>query len=350
MKKHIFLIVYSALASTIFVTNAPAESAPADAACEASALCRAAITGWGASIIAPTPHGVFTANVTPKVDAPYGLQGIFPTDPATKAINEILSNIEGAKDSWKGEWRNTKNIIDDDIYKEDDRRRTFYCGCDYTSHKDSNGSGDISKGCKVKFTTEYDRGERGTWVEWEHVVPKSYFDSKTEKYSIAWIEMATDLHNIVPSIGAVNGKRHDKRYGVAGRPPKAKHFEGCPEVYYTKKVFEPSDDIKPIAARISMYMYEKYELEISQEQIDLFKRWCLLAAPGKWEKERNERIHNIQGDRNYFVVGKDGEAYDVKDSKEKCNSFMKRDANKVTIGTSTPQSVIKEDAGETQSE
>ena len=39
-------------------------------------------------------------------------------------------------------WDKTKNIADDIIYAG--RSTTFYCGCQYQSHGDTDGSGDIT--------------------------------------------------------------------------------------------------------------------------------------------------------------------------------------------------------------
>lgn len=43
---------------------------------------------------------------------------------------------------WAQSWPDTKNTADDVIYTLD-QRSTFYCGCSYTSHEDSDGSGSI---------------------------------------------------------------------------------------------------------------------------------------------------------------------------------------------------------------
>lgn len=273
MKRHIFLTIFLALASAISATSTSA-------------------------------------------DTDYQLHEVPTTGDFSETFLEgVLPHISGSKHSWVKRWRTIKNIADHEVYASDPDKTTFYCKCKYISNYNYSGSDGISESCEVEFTTRYNRERRGKWVEWEHVVPRSYFSNKAEKYSEAWIRMATDMHNIVPSIGAVNGERGAKPYGVAKQASNAEHWEGCPGVSFTQNVFEPSDKTKPVAARISMYMYEKYDLEISPEQTDLFKGWCKLdnGKRSAWEIERNERIRKIQGDSNRFVDGTKG-----------CDSFMEK--------------------------
>ena len=192
-------------------------------------------------------------------------------------------------------WNSAKNIMDDFVYS--DYKITFYCGCKFISHEDSDGSGNISN--EFRLIPKKNHQDRANRVEWEHVVPKSYLLSEDSK---------TDLHNLVPSIGQINAFRSNGKYGMASKIEGADSWEGCPGVYDTggsaagiNYVFETADESKPMVARISMYMYEKYGLPISQEQRNLFINWCNMEKPSEWEETRNSRIREKQGDSNQFV-------------------------------------------------
>ena len=120
-----------------------------------------------------------------------------------------------------GGWKDAKNTADDVIYEGKDR--TFYCGCVYTSHGDTDGSGNVDHDA-----CGYEKPEkhiaRADRIEWEHVVPASLmpaqqFDcwqlggrDKCEDEDPRAQAMIFDLHNLAPSVGQVNALRDNDRY------------------------------------------------------------------------------------------------------------------------------------------
>ncbi len=52
-----------------------------------------------------------------------------------------LALVTVSAPAWSDGWKDAKNTADDVIYAGKDR--TFYCGCIYTSHGDTDGSGDV---------------------------------------------------------------------------------------------------------------------------------------------------------------------------------------------------------------
>ena len=72
-------------------------------------------------------------------------------------------------------WKRAKNTADDIIYAG--KNRTFYCGCVYTSHGDTDGSGDVDhQVCGYQGPSSY--SSRAGRVEWEHVVPASLMPAR----------------------------------------------------------------------------------------------------------------------------------------------------------------------------
>jgi deoxyribonuclease-1 len=56
-----------------------------------------------------------------------------------------------------------------------------------------------------------------------------------------------------------------------------------------------------IIARAYLYMSSRYNIELSKEKEQLFKKWNKMYAPDKNECLRNSRIRQIQGHDNPFV-------------------------------------------------
>ena len=179
----------------------------------------------------------------------------------------ILLPVPALSDGWK----DAKNIADDVIYQGKDR--TFYCGCIYASHGDTDGSGDVDhQVCGYQGPDTH--SHRADRVEWEHVVPASLmpakqFDcwvngsrSKCEDEDPRAQAMFFDLHNLAPSVGQVNALRSNDRY--SDLPDDTSDFGAC-LVEDTINAFEPPDCLKGDVARIWLYMNLRHGVEISDE-------------------------------------------------------------------------------------
>ena len=176
---------------------------------------------------------------------------------------------------------------------------------------------------------------RGARLEWEHIVPASFFgrdlpcwreghrvcvNSKGKPYrgrrccakvNRAFEEMESDLHNLAPSVGELNGDRSNLPYGeVAGdaRVYGQCEFEiGKPAVGFAvtdaraNKVVEPAKAVKGDVARVWLYMIEAYGLAVRSEARAAFERWSKDDPPDAWERERDSRIQAEQGNSNPFV-------------------------------------------------
>ncbi|MFX4226479.1 MAG: endonuclease [Porticoccaceae bacterium] len=204
-------------------------------------------------------------------------------------------------------WSDTKNTADDDVYF--DHRVTFYCGCDYVSDGDRDGSGHpMLDTCG--YTGPSTHSSRAKQIEWEHVVPASLMPARQfecwtkgsrsdcERDDPQAQAMIFDLHNLVPSIGQVNALRLNDRYGeIAGEERK---FGAC-EVEDSKGIFEPRDSERGDVARIWLYMAERHGVELAPGEREMFIRWHEADPVSDWEVERDKRIEKLQGTSNHWV-------------------------------------------------
>jgi deoxyribonuclease-1 len=206
-----------------------------------------------------------------------------------------------------GGWNNAKNTADDEVYF--DNRVTFYCGCDYVSDGDKDGSGDpILSSCDYEGPSTH--SARAKRIEWEHVVPASLMPARQFE---CWTQgsrsdcerddpraqaMIFDLHNLVPSVGQVNALRLNDRYGEV--PGEERNFGAC-AVEDSKGVFEPRDSERGDVARIWLYMADVHGVELAPGEREMFLTWHESDPVSAWEIERDNRIARIQGTSNHWV-------------------------------------------------
>jgi len=198
------------------------------------------------------------------------------------------------------------------VYAEN--HMTFYAGCSYAK----GGHVDF-KSCGYKPRKNEKRGRK---IEWEHIVPAWAFghalgcwqnkvctSSKGKPYAgrkccskldATFRAMESDMHNLVPAIGELNGDRSNFRYGMI--TGEARNYGQVDfEVDFKQRVAEPQDNIHGDIARTYFYMQQTYGLHISKRQKRLFAIWNKEDPVDKREIERNQKIMAIQGNSNPFV-------------------------------------------------
>lgn len=181
-------------------------------------------------------------------------------------------------------WSSTKRKAAE-VYSE--RRVTFYCGCPYR--------GNQVLSCEYEPQAKWRR--RADRVEWEHVVPVSLMGCGS-RFSCERLvpEAVYDLHNLVPAIGQVNAYRSDDPHSYADGEP----WRGCGLVD-SGSTFEPPDAVKGDVARTWLYMHVRHGVPLTTSQIILYVRWSMQDPVDEWERERNRRIREAQGNSNPFV-------------------------------------------------
>ncbi len=194
---------------------------------------------------------------------------------------------------------------------------TIYCGCKFDEQLNID-----HKGCGY----EPRENRRANIVEWEHLVPASWFGKQREcwreaicekkngkkykgrkcceKIDAEFRKMYTDLHNIAPSIGEVNQARNDYRFGefYPESSEQKYNFHGCKIIIDTKyRVVEPRDEVKGMIARAHLYMADEYQFNLSENQNVMFHHWNKIYPPSEWEIQWNQLIKEIQGNNNTFI-------------------------------------------------
>ncbi len=148
----------------------------------------------------------------------------------------------------------------------------------------------------------------------EHTSPQSWFNSASPMYS--------DLFNVYPTDGKVNGMRSNYPYGEVGSATYTSGngcklgtsgFDG-----YTGIVFEPIDEYKGDFARTYFYMATRYadicqtwtgeatavygsNLGFTAYATNLFLKWSREDPVSAKEIARNNAVYTIQNNRNPFI-------------------------------------------------
>lgn len=233
------------------------------------------------------------------------------------ALHKIIDNHKVLRYTTPGErvWHDLKNI---DVWE----------ALVYTDSAcpDSNPNCGKIRLLYLGDTRHIDQASRGkrkgdTW-EREHVWPKSRGFPKKKQVGF------TDLHHLRPADGNINAKHWYYGYDEGGKPVMDRLADGT-EVSTEAKLdkrnesFEPPDRAKGQVARMIFYMAVRYELGdngANENMPDLFlkdknqrvkERWigdlCTLLmwnnmfGPTDFEKRRNDRVMELQGNRNPFI-------------------------------------------------
>ncbi len=153
-------------------------------------------------------------------------------------------------------------------------------------------------------------GQGGDYINREHVWAKSHGGFSGLR------PMDSDAHNLRPADASVNEDRGNKDFDNV-YPGGSQHPEAT-DCWYTNDVWEPGPATKGQVARILFYMATRYEgtdLEIDLEVVDNINtyplprhgklstllEWNNQYPPSDFERRRNERLFQIQQNRNPFV-------------------------------------------------
>jgi deoxyribonuclease-1 len=192
-----------------------------------------------------------------------------------------------------------------DIYQ--DHQQTFYCGCDYFKQGKKLIPDLASCGYQVRKQLK-----RASRIEWEHVVPAWNFGHQMQcwqkggrracKKNKQFAKMEGDMHNLVPSIGEVNGDRSNYRFSDWNGT--ATKYGQCDIVIDFKgRKVQPPEHSKGQIARTYLYMADRYSLSLSKQDQKLFRVWNNQYPSTAWECKKNQRIQTQQGNLNRFITG-----------------------------------------------
>ena len=193
------------------------------------------------------------------------------------------------------------------IYK--DYPVSFYCKAPI-KWDGKKGSPDLNAiGYKVRKNLN-----RASRIEWEHVVPAWTFGHQMKCWQDGgrklcgknpqFSKMESDLHNLVPAIGEVNGDRSNFSF-TQWNGNLGANYGACPvKVDFKTKRVDPPESTRGAIARTYLYMQDQYKFKLSNSQNKLMNAWNKMHPVTAWECKRNERITRVQGNSNKFVEQK----------------------------------------------
>ncbi len=194
-----------------------------------------------------------------------------------------------------------------EVYRE--HPTSFYCGCDF--HYEGKKLVPDLNGCgyQIRKETQRVRAER---IEWEHVVPASTLGSELACWQDGgrkgcrgdedFHTLEADLHNLAPAIGEVNGDRSNYQFGYWHTDLGAFYGTCEMKVDFKGRQAHPPQRSRGAIARTYLYMQDRYNIQLSQREQELFQSWNDAFAPDAWECTRNEQLTRLQGNDNPFVT------------------------------------------------
>ena len=114
-------------------------------------------------------------------------------------------------------------------------------------------------------------------------------------------EAFVDLFNIRVVVGEINADRSNYRFSVI--PGKPYQYGACQfEVDFKSRVAEPDDSVKGEIARVYLYMTDRYQIRLSEQQRKLFETWNSQFPVTTREKLLYDRTAVIMGNANPYVT------------------------------------------------
>lgn len=153
-------------------------------------------------------------------------------------------------------------------------------------------------------------GAEGDCYNREHSFPKSWFNDAAP--------MVTDLFQIYPTDGYVNGRRSNYPYGEVSSATWVStngcRLGNCSYPGYSGTVFEPIDEYKGDFARTYFYMMTRYMDLVSSWSSDMLQggdlagwsknmllEWDSNDPVSQKEIDRNNEVYQVQDNRNPFI-------------------------------------------------
>ncbi|RLV61391.1 deoxyribonuclease [Parashewanella curva] len=193
------------------------------------------------------------------------------------------------------------------IYQSLPEHRSFYCGCDIKI-QGKKWSPNLSS-CGYKVRKQQRRANR---IEWEHIVPAWEMGHQLQcwqkggrknckRNSVEFKVMESDLHNLVPAIGEVNGDRSNFRFSQwNGRPNQYGQCQML--VDFKGRKVQPPSETRGQIARTYLYMQKQYGFRLAKQQLRLFQAWDNSYPVTRFECQRDNAIAKSQGNHNPYVA------------------------------------------------
>ncbi len=167
-------------------------------------------------------------------------------------------------------------------------------------------------GGKTLYCREHFSNNHGQGINVEHVFPMSWVTkglscgtrNQCRKNSNVFNSIEADLHNLYPARTDVNEDRSSFRFGEV-KGENRNYGKSCDfEINSRARMAEPTSDVRGDIARAMFYMayqYKQHGLVIFSSQGKILYQWHLSDPPNNDERNRNNKIESLQGNRNIFI-------------------------------------------------
>ena len=156
--------------------------------------------------------------------------------------------------------------------------------------------------CRKKITRRESRVgpniiPKNSVINCEHTWPQSKFNKSFPKGL-----QKSDLHHLFPTDSKANSIRGNNSFADVD----GDELRDCDGSYYGVEKwqggnFEPPVEHKGNVARALFYFSVRYKIQISRYEEEYLRRWHQLDPVDEDERERNDVIHTVQGNRNPFI-------------------------------------------------
>ena len=157
--------------------------------------------------------------------------------------------------------------------------------------------------CQKSFGKEVGVGPgkipQSNYLNCEHTWPQSRFNSNMSKTA-----QKTDLHHLYPTDSRANSSRGNLIFGeVNGRAVNSSCVASQRGEEYGSgtTAFQPPRRHRGNVARALFYFSIRYKISISQTEEDYLREWHRDDPVDAHERQRNNRIADLQGNRNPFI-------------------------------------------------
>ena len=113
-----------------------------------------------------------------------------------------------------------------------------------------------------------------------------------------YTRMEADMHNLYPVWQNIDIARRDTTYGMVDGEDW--RYENC-DFERHLGVTEPRPIARGNIARAIFYMHSQYGVPIDANMLAMLKQWNRDDPPSKQEMLRNNRIEELQGNRNPYI-------------------------------------------------
>ena len=133
----------------------------------------------------------------------------------------------------------------------------------------------------------------------EHTWPQSKFSGSYTKTL-----QKGDLHHLYPTDSRANSTRGNHEFANVD---EGRQLNNCESSWFgtsgrsSSTYFEPPNEHKGNVARAIFYFAVRYNMEVSTIQENALREWHQLDPVDQVELQRNEKVFQIQGNRNPFI-------------------------------------------------